>query len=461
MIRSKRKNQLGQTLLEVVIALATAIVVISAMAVIVVSSLNNAQFSKNQNQATQYAQQGIEFLKNLSDTDWASFAASPTGNYCLSPLSSKLPEDAHQTVARAGTGQASLWTNLTNLLPKLSTRVNLVQQASAVAPIRFYLPSSGSPVPAITPAFDSGWEATVITPLRLRTHTTKTNTAMSSLTFSDSDLSSRDILFRQYISDPIQAVDIINPTIKFQIRASEETGTAQDMFTSLHVRVVQADGSPRGTVLAVTRDDVELTLNTPTNRQFATTSATTVNAQYGDRLVFEIGTGGDPSSYGHDSEVRIGDLTSAADLPESDSGTTDLDPWIEVSTDIRFTTEATPTPTDSPTPTPTSGPTPTSTPGPTPTPGPYSNILIPRPALPTGCGQNVGIFSREVVLDQFAAGETSALGSNDCLPTNVARAKITVSVGWSDNKCTNPSDIYCHKIKLISCAYNTPTVSAP
>ncbi len=73
------------------------------------------------------------------------------------------------------------------------------------------------------------------------------------------------------------------------------------------------------------------------------------------------------------------------------------------------------------------------------------------------CGQNLGIFSREVVINQYAAGNTNA----DCLPISVARAKVTASVAWSDNKCTSATDVYCHKVKLISCVYNSPTVPGP
>ncbi len=86
-----KKKQLGQTLLEALIALATAVVILSAMAVIVLSSLNNAQFSKNQNQATQYAQQGVEFLKNLSQSNWTTFANYNQTNYCM-PSDNSLPQ---------------------------------------------------------------------------------------------------------------------------------------------------------------------------------------------------------------------------------------------------------------------------------------------------------------------------------------------------------------------------------
>ncbi|MBI3069818.1 MAG: hypothetical protein HYY87_00750, partial [Candidatus Levybacteria bacterium] len=57
------KVQKGQTLIEVLLALGTAVVVLSATVVAVLSALNNAQFSKNQSLATQYAQEGMEVMR--------------------------------------------------------------------------------------------------------------------------------------------------------------------------------------------------------------------------------------------------------------------------------------------------------------------------------------------------------------------------------------------------------------
>src|SRR3989344_3308802 len=90
---------------------------------------------------------------------------------------------------------------------------------------------------------------------------------------------------------------------------------------------------------------------------------------------------------------------------------------------------------------------------------PLDNSLPQR--IGESCGQNLGIFSREVTINQYAADDTTSIGSTDCLPTSVVRAKVTVSVGWSDNKCTSATDVYCHKVKLISCVYNSPSVPAP
>ena len=93
---SQLRSESGQALLEVLIALTTAVIIISAMTVIVITSLNNAQFSKHQNEATQYAQQGIEILKNQSQSDWSTFSSKNDINYCLS--------QSNDLTTRTGTG---------------------------------------------------------------------------------------------------------------------------------------------------------------------------------------------------------------------------------------------------------------------------------------------------------------------------------------------------------------------
>lgn len=80
----KNKQQLGQSLIEVLIALAASVAVVSAIAVTVITSLNNAEFTKNQNLATQYSSQGLEIIRQLAKNDWTAFANTYTSkNYCL------------------------------------------------------------------------------------------------------------------------------------------------------------------------------------------------------------------------------------------------------------------------------------------------------------------------------------------------------------------------------------------
>lgn len=60
-------NQRGQTLLELVVVIAVSVMVIGALVFATIASLRNAQFAKNQAQATKYAQEGIERVRTGRD----------------------------------------------------------------------------------------------------------------------------------------------------------------------------------------------------------------------------------------------------------------------------------------------------------------------------------------------------------------------------------------------------------
>lgn len=76
------KQQQGQTLIEVLVGLAAGVIVIGAITIATLNALNNAQFSENQNLATQYAQQAMEAVRNMRDTNYQNFS-SLSGTYCM------------------------------------------------------------------------------------------------------------------------------------------------------------------------------------------------------------------------------------------------------------------------------------------------------------------------------------------------------------------------------------------
>lgn len=70
------KKQRGQTLLETLLALGVCVIILSAITVIVISSLNSTQFTKRQNLASQYAQEGMEVVRKIRDSGgWPAFSA--------------------------------------------------------------------------------------------------------------------------------------------------------------------------------------------------------------------------------------------------------------------------------------------------------------------------------------------------------------------------------------------------
>lgn len=78
------RNQLGQTLIEVLVALGIGLTILAAISSIVLSSLNNTTFSKNENLATSYAKQVLENVRQQVKSNYTTFTntyTSPT--YCL------------------------------------------------------------------------------------------------------------------------------------------------------------------------------------------------------------------------------------------------------------------------------------------------------------------------------------------------------------------------------------------
>ena len=81
------KNNFGQSLLEAVIALAALMLILSASAVAIVTSVNNATFLRNQNQASKLAQEGMEFVRNEKNTSFNNFRVNiANGTKCLNGL---------------------------------------------------------------------------------------------------------------------------------------------------------------------------------------------------------------------------------------------------------------------------------------------------------------------------------------------------------------------------------------
>lgn len=91
--------------------------------------------------------------------------------------------------------------------------------------------------------------------------------------------------------------------------------------------------------MAGNRDATELGVSSSTltnRRDTATSSSLTVEA--GDRIIIEIGTGGNPNTGAtHSSTISYGD-DSGTDLPENDTETAANNPWVEFPNTITFLT---------------------------------------------------------------------------------------------------------------------------
>lgn len=72
----------GQSLVELVITLGLCVVIISAISFIIMTSLKNVQNNNNGKAASDYAQEGMELVRHIRDTDIKAFRRY-NGLYCL------------------------------------------------------------------------------------------------------------------------------------------------------------------------------------------------------------------------------------------------------------------------------------------------------------------------------------------------------------------------------------------
>ncbi len=63
------KNQKGQTLIEVLVAIAIGTLVVTAILGLATRSTRNANFARTSEQATKLSQQGLEIVRNIRDVD--------------------------------------------------------------------------------------------------------------------------------------------------------------------------------------------------------------------------------------------------------------------------------------------------------------------------------------------------------------------------------------------------------
>ena len=93
MIKKRANHRLvsaGQSLIEILVVLGMVTVLVTGIVVSSTVSLRNQQSSSFRDQALKYAQQGMEIVRSLRDTDWDTFVVY-SGKYCLGADSTLIP----------------------------------------------------------------------------------------------------------------------------------------------------------------------------------------------------------------------------------------------------------------------------------------------------------------------------------------------------------------------------------
>jgi Tfp pilus assembly protein PilV len=79
-------NQRGQSLFEVVMALAVATIIVVGIVALSANSIRNANYSRDKTLATKYSEETVEWLRGERDTNFATFVTR-IGSWCLPSLS--------------------------------------------------------------------------------------------------------------------------------------------------------------------------------------------------------------------------------------------------------------------------------------------------------------------------------------------------------------------------------------
>ncbi|MBI2034147.1 MAG: hypothetical protein HYT11_00245 [Candidatus Levybacteria bacterium] len=134
--------QQGQSLVEVLLGFAIASVVITAMSITVIGSLNNAQRSRSQNTATQYAQQALESMRQFHNNDIDTFRTfggiDVAKSYCFASSCAKLSSVSGDPCGEKIT--SSCGDNLTGI-------VGFTREVSVTRSSTACFPKAGEPTP--------------------------------------------------------------------------------------------------------------------------------------------------------------------------------------------------------------------------------------------------------------------------------------------------------------------------
>jgi hypothetical protein len=189
---------------------------------------------------------------------------------------------------------------------------------------------STAQTPDVSPAF-AAWTTTTSVDRRKLLNAKEAGEAMASVFFASTTTLR---LLRQFVSLPLKA-QTVTGNVKCQIRALDNDLDG-NITARLLAKVVSGDGlTLRGVLLAIADYSTgTFFAASERNKAFANGDAvSSVDAQEGDRLVVEIGCNA-PSGGG--VQVDFGAPSATSDLPENETETGNLVPWIEFSNGLVF-----------------------------------------------------------------------------------------------------------------------------
>ena len=197
---------------------------------------------------------------------------------------------------------------------------------------KLYLPSTG--VALVDPAWSVSWyNATSASAAKLKAVTTRIASSMVTKSMTDTDVTDRHFAFGMWVTEKLIAQAIAAQTLTCSIKC-RETSTSNNMKLHWIVRLLHDDGTFGSSIIAFRDQTVEVSITA--NSRFDTLTTNAVTALNGDRIIIEMGLGGDPGSgASHDSSMIIGD-DSATDLNAASNDTGIRNPWVNFANTLTF-----------------------------------------------------------------------------------------------------------------------------
>jgi hypothetical protein len=201
---------------------------------------------------------------------------------------------------------------------------------------RFYFPAEGSGTPAISPAFDAGWEQTgqatrlkLVRKSQIAAASTLANTGTRTVPIT----TTQDILCNQFVSDPFPRPVLLDAGITFSLvmRVLESAATANVTLACV-VRLVDSAGAARATLFSTFSTGTEFG-TTAATRIVAATAITSILANAGDCIVVEVGGNAAAPTAATTYTMRQG-YSATSDFALTAALTTDLNPWCEFSAEL-------------------------------------------------------------------------------------------------------------------------------
>ena len=194
---------------------------------------------------------------------------------------------------------------------------------------RFYLPITGAAPITITPSASWTGAASAWIGSQMKCVTTRIDSTLTSYANVGTLSTDQHYYFGVWVSNRLAAQDLPQQTLTLAVR-NNETDAKNNLQLHFIVRAVAADGTTFHSIVNFTDEGSER--GTTAGVSFWTGNTTALSIDGGDRIVIEIGLGGDPISTSvHSGAMTFGD-NNAADNVGTDGDANNRNPWVNFAT---------------------------------------------------------------------------------------------------------------------------------